>query len=446
MNLTMRDVDSDGLKVLPRCSLSPALGDPQVEVMNFLNEVALRFPSAISFAPGRPPEAHFDVKASLDYIERYLQSQAGDAEALASGYAALGQYGRTNGTLGELIARLLWNDEGIALTCEDVAVTVGCQEAMCLLLLGLCGHPGDVALVPDPAYIGMSGAARVLGVETCPVPARGGGLDLDALEHAVVRLSAQGKRPRLIYMSPDFANPTGECMTLEQRRRLLSLSRRLNLLIVEDHAYNYFQYDGDRLPAFRSLPGSDHVIFVGSFSKSVYPGVRLGFIASTLRIDAGEGRTTRLVDELSKIKSLLTVNTSPLCQAIIGGLLITHDCSLMAYVAPRRDALMRNRDAMLASLQRHFPRDAAWCNGIHWNRPAGGFFLSLEVPFLVSDQDLMVSARDHGVLWTPMSYFHHTMEAGNQIRLSFSYASVPSIDAGIGALAQMVRSRVQHGV
>jgi (S)-3,5-dihydroxyphenylglycine transaminase len=421
--------------------LNLALGDAKVEVMNFLNEIANRYPDAISFAPGRPREEHFDVAQSLGYIEDYVRHEQGLRGTLHDGYAALGQYGRTNGIIGGLIAAMLRNDEGIAIEADSVVVTVGCQEAMCLCLLALCGNPGDVVLVADPAYIGISGAARLLGIELAPVPCAEEGVDLVGLEATVSSLRAAGKSPRAFYFSPDTSNPTGVTTPRRRRAELLDLTQRLDIVVLEDQAYTYFQYGGERLPALKSMAASDHVIYLGSFSKSIYPGLRLGFIASDLRVRSASGELTALSAEISKIKSMLTVNTSPLCQAIAGGLLLRHECSLREFVAPRRQVLRENLDAMLAALAKHFPSGEAWSRGISWNRPTGGFFLCLKVPFAVTEEDLLVSAREYGVLWTPMSYFYLTRDASNEIRLAFSYATPGQIDKGISALADMIRAR-----
>jgi (S)-3,5-dihydroxyphenylglycine transaminase len=424
---------------IPAQRLRAALANPRLEVMNFLNQVAMRFPEALSFAPGRPPEPLFGLAGTLPFIEEFMRhgDLRGLHQPLRHGLDALGQYGRTNGIIGGLIADLLARDEGICVAAEDIVVTVGAQEAMCLCLSVLCGNPGDVALSIEPAYIGWSGAAQVLGIETAGVPAGEHGVDLPALERVVAQLARQGKTARLLYWSSDYANPTGLTLPLAQRRQLLEAAERLDLLLVEDSAYNYFCYDDQPLPPLKSLPGGERVLFIGSFAKTVYPGLRVGFIAAGQTVGRA-GQATRLADEISKAKSLLTVNTSPLMQALVGGLLLAHGGSLRQFVQPRVQALRANRDAMLAALQASFPRDDAAGEGISWNRPAGGFFLTLTLPRAVAQEDLLDCARDHAVTWTPMAYFEFGQQVSHQIRLSFSYLTPPEIEAGIGRLARWV--------
>lgn len=423
-------------------SLNHALADPKVGVMNFLNEIAMRYPDAISFAPGRPREEYFDVAGSLDYVAAYAgYAAAGHDGSRQAAFGQLGQYGRTNGMIGALIAQMLRNDDEVAVTADDIVVTVGCQEAMCLALLALCGNPGDVALVADPAYIGLSGAARLFGIELASVASDDLGLRMDALEHTLERLRADGKTARLLYLSPDAANPTGATMSAAARARLLELTRLHGIVVLEDHAYNYFQYDAEHRP-LKSAPDTDHVIYLGSFSKSVYPGLRLGFLATTLQVRCATGGSVHLAEEISKIKSMMTVNTSPLCQAIAGGLLLRHDCSLKGFTAGRRAQVRESRDAMLAALDRHFPAGQSWCAGVRWNAPSGGFFLCLGLPFIVTEADLLRSAREFGVLWTPMSYFYLERAASDEIRLSFSYVTATQAEAGVAALARWVRARI----
>lgn len=415
--------------------LNPGLESEGASVMNFLNQIAGEYPDAISFAPGRPPEELFDVSETVALIGDFVGRDT------SAKYAQLGQYGRTNGIIADLIASLLKEDDGIDVQPSDIVVTVGAQEGMLICLQTLCSRPGDVLLVAEPLYIGISGAAQVLGIEVVPVLSDQGGIDLPSLESACAKLVCEGKRAKLLYICPDFANPTGSTMSMDGRIELLALTRARGLLVMEDHAYSYFCYDGARLPPLKALPFSDHVIYLGSFSKSVFPGLRVGFIAAGQRIAAAQGACKRLSDEMSKVKSLTTVNTSPLCQAIVGGVLLQHGCSLREYTRPKREALKARRDAMAAALDRHFRSDSR--SAVAWNSPAGGFFLRLELPFAAGSRELKVSAADFGVLWTPMSYFYLQSRIGREIRLSFSSVAPDQIDEGVRRLAAFVESNAE---
>lgn len=422
--------------MFPLERLNEGLMDPKLGVMNFLNEIVGRYPNAISFAPGRPLEKYFDVEKSFDYIKQYLDYVNHD-------YSFLGQYGNTKGVIGNLISKLIQNDEGISADSNSIVVTVGCQEAMCLCLLALAGNSGDVIFVEDPAYVGVVGAAKIFGIEVVGVPTDENGIMVDALNAELIRLRNNNKTPRLLYLSPDFSNPTGFTSSLERRRQLLDVTRELGVMVLEDHAYNYFYYSDSRSGCLKSLPGSEHVIYLGSFSKSLYPGVRIGFLVADQKIDVGDGLSCDLSDELSKIKSFLTVNSSALNQAIVGGLIIDQNYSLTAYTEKSRINLKRNRDIMLWSLAKYFPEGALWCDGVEWNIPEGGFFITLKIPFRVSDSELFSCAENHGVIWTPMSYFYVGEVSSSSIRLSFSYVNESQIVEGIERLACFVKEHCE---
>ena len=374
-----------GQKKMWPVQVSSRLDAPKLGAMNFLNEISSRFPKAISFAAGRPREANFDVAGSLDYIKDFAahKNPAGSAQA----FNFLGQYGRTNGLICDLISKLLLTDDGISIQHDDIVVTSGCQEAMCLCVAAMCANPGDVALVADPAYVGMWGAVHVLGGEVQGVPSGPSGINLDSLEEKIEELKAEGKSVRILYVCPDHANPTGATMPMRNRQRLLRIAAEYKIHIIEDQTYGYFGY-GKRLPSLKAMAGSASVIYLGSFSKTIYPGLRIGFMTADQVIE-GTLPEIRLSDVVSKIKSFLTVNSCQLSQAIVGGLLVKHHCSLKAFVAPRVKEMKKNRDAMVSALQEYFPRDEPWTSGIGWNSPTGGYFLTLKVPFEVSEKDLL---------------------------------------------------------
>lgn len=298
------------MKEISLSSINRALLHPKIEVMNFLNEITSRYPEAISFAPGRPREDFFDVRDAIEHISDFVDENG------TRGYAALGQYGRTNGIIGNHIANLLKNDEQIDASSEDIIVTVGCQEAMCLILLTICSGCNDVVMVVNPAYIGICGAAHILGIQVAPVATIENALDLEKLEQDIAQLRLLGKSPKILYLSPEFANPTGISLDRTARTSLLALTKKLGITVVEDHAYNYFWYDEAPLGALKSMPGSEHVIYLGSFSKSIFPGLRIGFVHADQRVTLLNEKPGKIADEISKVKSLVSVNTSPINQAL----------------------------------------------------------------------------------------------------------------------------------
>jgi (S)-3,5-dihydroxyphenylglycine transaminase len=424
--------------------LHGSLSDPVLGSMTLLNEITGRFPDAVSFAAGRPYEEFYDPLQIHDHLERfrkYLEVERGlDPDQVRT---ALFQYGHTKGLLTDLLVRHLAADEGVSVVPESVVVTTGCQEAMILLLRALRTGSEDVILAPAPTYVGFLGAARLMDMPVLPVAEGTGGIDVDDLVVQVGRARQRGLRPRACYVVPDFANPSGLSMSLADRRRLLDVAEREDVLIIEDNPYSLFNADGRRLPSLKSLDTARRVVHVGSFAKTAFPGARVGYVVADQPVlDAEAGDGPLLADQLAKLKSMLTLNTSTISQAVIGGKLLANDCSMTRATGREAEIYRRNLAAVLAGLDRHFlaPDDGSRPRTT-WNVPGGGMFAVLSLPFEADAAMLEYSASRFGVLWTPMRYFYPEGGGTHQIRLSFSVLTPERIEEGLARLAALVRDR-----
>ncbi|MCY0931125.1 PLP-dependent aminotransferase family protein [Streptomyces sp. H27-H1] len=425
---------------LSTADLHGALEDPALSSMNLLNEIANRYPQAVQFAAGRPNEEFFDLEDVHTYLRVFTDHLARDrGMSPAEVRRTLYQYGRTKGIVHELVARNLAVDEGIETDPEAVVVTVGCQEAMYLILRALRAGPEDVLLAVAPTYVGLTGAARLVDMPVLPVSGGADGVDLDDLVAVVRRARRDGLRPRACYVMPDFANPSGLSLTYAMRRRLLDIAREESLLLLEDNPYGLFHGGEERPPTLKALDEHRSVVYLGSFAKTALPGARVGYVVADQRVADGAGRIGLLSDQLSKIKSMLTVNTSPIAQAVVGGKLIVHGCSLVAANLREREAYTRNLRQILDGLATRFPSDAPGSAGVEWNAPAGGFFVVLTLPFPVDDALLEHSAREYGVLWTPMRHFYDGPGGEHQLRLSTSAVTPQQIDLGLDRLAALIK-------
>lgn len=421
-----------------------SLLDPSLDAMNFLNEAVGRYPDAVSFAPGRPSEAHFAVPEAVGALDVWVRHEAATrGESPAAVYRRLGQYGATGGLIRDLVAAQLERDEGIRVPPESILVTCGAQEAMAILLAGLFDPRRDVLLTSDPAYIGITGLARILDLPVEPVPTGEEGLEPDRVRAAIERVRRAGRRPRALYDVPDFNNPLGTSLPLETRREVLRLAEEEDLLVLEDNPYGMFAYDGEPAPTLKSLDEARRVVYLGTFSKTLFPGLRLGFLVAEQPVVDG-GRSALLAETLSRVKSLVTVNTSPLVQAMAGGLLLQESCTLRPRVARSLPFYRANRDRLLAALEAAFGGDRP-VPGVSWNRPAGGFFLTVRLPFPFGTDELEACARDFGVLCCPLSIFSIAGRGRDQIRLSFSYVTPAEIDEGVRRLAAFVVDRTSRG-
>jgi (S)-3,5-dihydroxyphenylglycine transaminase len=431
---------SDRLTVdLSTADLHGALEDPALSSMNLLNEIANHYPLAVQFAAGRPSEEFFDVEDVHTYLRAFTDHLARDrGMSPAEVTRTLYQYGRTKGVVHELVARNLAVDEGIETDPEAVVVTVGCQEAMYLVLRALRAGPEDVLLAVAPTYVGLTGAARLVDMPVLPVSGGADGVDLDDLVAVIRRARRDGLRPRACYVMPDFANPSGLSLTYAMRRRLLDIARAEGVLLLEDNPYGLFHGGGERTPSLKALDEHRSVVYLGSFAKTALPGARVGYVVADQRVADGAGRIGLLSDQLSKIKSMLTVNTSPIAQAVVGGKLVAHGCSLVAANVREHEAYARNLRQVLDGLAARFPAGAPASGRVEWNAPAGGFFVVLTLPFPVDDALLEHSAREYAVLWTPMRHFYDGPGGEHQLRLSISAVTPQQIDLGLDRLAALI--------
>jgi (S)-3,5-dihydroxyphenylglycine transaminase len=409
-------------------TLHGSLGEPALSSMNFLNQVAGEYPDAISFAAGRPYEGFYDPEQLHHYLRLFRAHLEHDL-----GYEpheitrTLFQYGRTKGIINDLVAKQLATDEHIDADPESIVLTVGCQEAMFLVLRALRATADDVVLAPVPTYVGLTGAARLADLAVHPVRTTDAGIDLDDLVAGLHALRAADRRPRAVYVTPDFANPTGVSMAVADRRRLLDIAVREDVLLVEDNAYGLLA--DDRVPTVKALDRHTRVVYLGSFAKTGLPGARVGFAIADQKVTGGG----LLADELSKIKSMLTVNTPAVAQAVIGGRLLAGGGSLVAANRQEIAVYRENLRQVLDGLAARFAGDRA----ISWNTPTGGFFVTLTVPFRADDEMLAHSARVHGVLWTPMHHFYGGTGGFHQLRLSCSVLTGDQIELGLDRLAKL---------
>ena len=424
-------------------ALHASVSDPVLDTMNFLNEITARYPDAISFAPGRPYGALFSTEKVFEHLQGYLDHLQRSGQSPAQTREALFQYGPAAGQIREVIAASLRADEGIDVSPEAIVVTVGCQEAMFLAVRALIAGPDDVLLVASPCYVGIAGAARVLDVTVRPVDERADGLWPADVEAAVAAERARGRNPRAFYVVPDHSNPSGTTMSLAARHELIALAHRLGILILEDSPYRLVS-PGAQLPTLKSLDPDGTVVHLGSLSKTLFPGARVGYAVADQVVVDSTGGTSLLADELAKLKSMITVNTPTLSQAVVAGMLLAADTHASRLTVESSAHYGEAMAATLRALDRHFPPEHRAALGVDWNRPDGGFFLTLSVPFHADEAALARSAQDFGVIWTPMSYFHPDGGGQRTIRLSVSYLTLDDIAEGIERLANFVAAESPH--
>ncbi|MGA8474520.1 MAG: PLP-dependent aminotransferase family protein [Candidatus Cybelea sp.] len=410
-------------------------------VMNFLSEIALEFPDAISFASGRPAEELFDLDgwiASLaDYRRRFAALEGMEDYQASRRFA---QYGRTAGLINDLISAHLRNDHLLTCPAERIIVTSGCQEAIALCLQALCKSAEDVVLAMNPTYIGLTGAADFCGISLIPVNADRDEDRALAVLRALEGVLAARLRPRALYVVPDFDNPTGIVLSSAERSALVEICADHGVVILEDNPYGMFRFEGDEVPTMASFDRSGCVLYLGTFSKTLCPSLRVGFVALPATLFGEKNAVENLRVEIGERKSFLTVNTSQLNQAIVGGVLLKEGLTLQPLVKPATALYRKNRDVMIHALQR---RLGSASGDVNWNHPEGGFFISLRLPFSFRRKEVLECARSAKVLVSPMSFFALDESHDKSIRLSFSNVSVDEIAEGVRRFGTFVENRMR---
>ncbi|MFF8270556.1 PLP-dependent aminotransferase family protein [Streptomyces sp. NPDC016562] len=363
-------------------------------------------PGVISFAGGLPAPELFDAEG--------LRAAYDTAFALSARRAL--QYSTTEGVpeLREAVAARA-TARGLATGPDDVLVTSGSQQALTLLTTALV-EPGDVVLVENPTYLAALQCFGLAGARVVPVPCDGQGIVPEALAEIVVR-----ERPKLLYTVPTFQNPTGRTLPAARRAAVAEIAGRLGLWLVEDDPYGDLRYEGSDVPWLAAHPGAqDRTALLGSFSKVMAPGLRLGW----LRAPAGLRRAAVVA------KQAADLHTSTVDQLAAAHYLAAAD--LDAHLATVRAAYRERRDALLGGLGEALPA------GSEWNRPEGGMFVWARLPQEHDAARLLKSALAHDVAFVPGAPFYTGPADPRTLRLSFTTHTPQEIAEGLRRLRRAV--------
>ena len=380
-------------------------------------------PDIISFGGGLPAPEAFPV----DDVR-----EATDAVLTRRGAAAL-QYSTTEGfvPLREAIARQMAR-YGIVVPVENILITASSQQALDLIGKVLI-NPGDRLLTETPSYLGAIQAFTMYGAEYVTVAMDEDGLRTEELEGAL-RVG-----PKFLYVLPNFQNPTGVTLSDWRRRSLVGLSDRYGILIVEDDPYGQLRYEGEHIKPLVVIDAEAHnthangkyrgnVIYMSTFSKTLAPGMRLGWVVAP----------SEVIVRLVQAKQGTDLHTSTLMQMVAAELI--ERGVLDRNVRRVRDMYRTRRDVMLAALARMFPDPAM---GVRWTRPQGGLFLWLMLPAGTDCVALLRDAVAEGVAFVPGVSFHPDGSGANTMRLNFSNADEAHIEQGIARLGTVVHRHLE---
>ena len=361
----------------------------------------------INFSGGFPDPEVFPTDALAPIVDRLLTSDV----QVALQYAPSEGIASTRDTFAELLLRR----EGIRPGPGELMVTSGGIDAITLLAKSLV-DPGDVVAVEEPSYLGAVSGFAGFGAPLRGVPMDQDGLDVDAF----AAILAAGPRPKLLYTIPEHQNPSGRTLSPARRDALIRLCRRYGVLIVEDVAYRELSFDGSRHPSLWAMD-PEITVQIGTFSKTIFPGVRLGWAAGPAEVIA----------QLAVAKQ-----NSDQCAGALGQRMVEEFIRADLFDAQlirERELYRRRGEATVRALRAHMPA------GVTWTEPTGGFFTWLHVPG-VDTTELALRARERDVAFVPGESFFAERVEREYLRLSFSRISEPDIDEGMRRLALAIRS------
>lgn len=418
--------------------INPLVAALQNDVMGFLNEIQLQFPNALSLASGRPDEHFFNVEESFDYFNVYTEHIARHKDR-RDVINSLGQYNKAKGFINDVVAQYLKKQYGIPVDPSHILINVGTQEGIMLSIMTFCNKETDVIAVENPTYVGITDYSKITGHAIQPLQLTEEGICLEDLREKLIHTQKKGKRIKLVYVTPDFQNPTGICMPLEKRKELLSMAETFGFYIVEDNAYGDFLIEGEKLPTIKSLDTQKRVIYLHSLSKILYPSLRLGILVA----DQTTADGLLISDLMAKVKGYTTVNTPAITQAVFAGILLKNKFDLRSYNEQKLQNLVSKRNAILDALEQHFRKNKEdWSHEITWNAPKGGFFLTMKTPVAVTREDVYTCAKEYNVIFTPMSFFYLDEGGQQEIRLAYSYISLDRIHESIRNLAAYLKAKL----
>lgn len=375
-----------------------------------------RNPETISFAGGLPDPAIFPYDAVEAASMRALHE---------CGRHAL-QYSPTEGDpfLKEQLIQFMAR-HGEQVKPENLLVVASSQQGIDLLSKVFI-DPGDPIIVERPTYVGTIQAFRAFNADFHGAEMDQDGVIPEKLEQLVITLIDKGRKPKFVYLIPDFQNPSGITLSLERRKQVLALASKYDLVIVEDSPYRELRYEGDLLPSLYSLDRDGRVIQLKTFSKVFCPGFRIGWMVAPPEV----------ID-----KFVMAKQGTDLCTAayvsIVAGFLI-QDGYLEKQIEISKKLYQRKKSVMLDALEKHMPK----IDGLWWSKPEGGMFLWLQLPEDMEANDMIDDAIDLKVAFVIGSCFFYDGSNRNTMRLNYSYPTEEEIVEGIRRLATLVERRM----
>ena len=368
-------------------------------------------PKIISFAGGLPAPELFPVKEMKAAVDKVFEEHGQEAM----------QYGAAKGVtaLREVIQQHVKEKEDVDSELDNVLVTTGSEQALDLVGKAFV-DPGDTVLVEQPTYLCALDVFRSYGANFASVEMDEDGMKMDALEEAL----KANPNTKLIYTVPNFQNPTGRTMTEERRKQLAELAEKYDVYVLEDNPYGEIRFAGQHVPAVKSFDKSGHVLYMSTFSKTLAPGFRLGWLVADEDV----------VNKLTVLKQSADLHTDNLAQFAVAQFFADNDVD--AHVKEISALYGKRKDLMLEGIKKYFPE------GVKYTDPEGGMFLWVEVPGVDDTVELFKECLEHDVAFVPGDPFFAGEVQPGAFRLNYSNMKEDQIEVGLKRLGAALTAAV----
>ena len=386
------------------------ISEEAVNLMGKLHDLSGK-PGYYSFASGMPNECTFPVREMSEAFSDVLDNQW--EEAL--------QYNSTNDylPLKEIIVER-HRKEGLTVTADDILITSSSTQALDICAKTLL-DPGDTMLVERPTFMGALNTFKIYGSRLIDVPVSSDGIDVDALKKALE------KKPKMAYFIPTFQNPAGWCISAENRQAVADAFRGTDTIVLEDNPYGELRFRGEKTPPLKAFMG-DKCVLLGSFSKIVSPGMRLGWICCTDK---------ELMEDFYTVKLQCDVHAEGLSMRGMTSYFRHNDVD--AHIREAAAFYKKNADAIMDAMNRYFPKE------VKYTMPEGGLFTWVELPDCVDAGTLFDRASEENVLFFPGSTFYIDSADGNHsLRMSYSCIDTDSIYIGIEKIGKILSDLIKE--
>ncbi|CAB49116.1 aminotransferase-like domain-containing protein [Pyrococcus abyssi] len=365
----------------------------------------------ISLAGGLPNPKTFPKEIIKEILIEIMEEHADKAL----------QYGTTKGFTPLRETLLDWLEKRYGISKEnDIMITSGSQQA-----LDLIGRvfidPGDIVIVEAPTYLAALQAFNFYEPKYIQVPLDDNGMNVEALEDELRKLKAEGKKVKIVYTVPTFQNPAGVTMSEERRKHLIELASEYDLIVIEDDPYGELRYSGKPKKKIKALDKEGRVIYLGTFSKILAPGFRIGWIVG----DPGIIRKLEIAKQ-----------STDLCTNVFGQVVAWKYVSeghLDRHIPKIREFYKPRRDAMLEALEEFMPEN------VKWTKPEGGMFVWVTLPDGIDSKKMLEKAVKKGVAYVPGEAFYAYRDVKNTMRLNFTYVDEDKIREGVKRLAETIK-------